>query len=220
MTAPAVVQSGINGGSGGNKPVTLGAAPTDGNMLVGFYYDDAGAAPPATINGWTRSGKTADNRGTVYTRIASGLAALLPTMNNGDTGYTCEIVYEVSNADTVDSSAYANGASVTSLSIGPATTVNDTALGLLFCVGWFAAFGTTPTITAGGWTQDRSIAEGTAITATSGHQSIATHGTSYSGTASFGSTSQAHCAGSVLAVFKNAVAPTPASGMLLQGVGS
>jgi hypothetical protein len=219
MTAPAVVQSGINGGSGSDFPVTLAAAPTDGNMLIGWLYDDA-AGVHGSLNGWTFVRRTADNRGTLFSRIASGLSATLPSMTTGNTGYNTQCVYEVSGADTVDSTGIANGASVTSLSVGAVATVNNTALALTFYTGWFAVFGATPTLTAGGWTQDRSIANGTAQTTTSGHQSVATAGTNVSGTASWGATSQAHCAAGQIAVYLNAAPPTPARGMLLQGVGS
>ncbi len=220
MTSPAVVRSGANGGSGSDFPVTLASAPTDGDFLIGFVYRDDGGLGTGNVNGWTFIAKTTDSRGGLYKRVASGLVAALPSMTSGLTGYSVQCVYEVSNADTVDVTSFANGASVTTLTVGPTSTVAADTLALLFVSGWFAVFGTNPTINGGnGWTQDRSSAFGTALSLTSGHQSLASASTSFQGTASWGATSQAHCAGAEISVYAGAPAVTPGRGLQLLGVG-
>lgn len=54
-TTPTIVQSGANAGSSGINSVTLGSAPTNGNMMVAFV-DNQSSQTPGT--GWVQLGQT------------------------------------------------------------------------------------------------------------------------------------------------------------------
>ena len=94
-TAPTVVQFGDVSANSTAPSVTLGAAPTNGNLLVAFVYSDS--AVPAAASGWTAQA----NAGTgtwynyIFTKTAGASESATQSPVTGSSGHWAIGMWEV-----------------------------------------------------------------------------------------------------------------------------
>ena len=151
---PTLVQENTAVISSGNASVTLGAAPTAGNLLVAFLSCWAAAITPAT--GWTqlyKQGSTsADNAMIVYKQAAAGESAT-QTMTATATSYTAGL-FEIADASLPSLVAQDTACSLSSTST---VAVNVGVPGDALGIGMFMAQSrTAPTLTITGATAGSS----------------------------------------------------------------
>lgn len=178
---PTIVQSASAHNTGSGSTVTLGAAPTPGNLMLGFFL-----ASSNTINvtsNWTPIIRGGNNGSitSVYRYAQSGDTAITPPIkDNSSIGYGLT-VYEISGisgnpvqdiANT--SSFYGANAAFNVPSISTATA-NQLALTAACWNGGSVGF-TTPT----GFTDDMNVAQVLLGSGYTGHQFIASGGTAVS----------------------------------------
>lgn len=113
-TPPSIVQTQAVQGSG-IISVTFGAAPTNGNLLVAFFFDTGGN--PTAGSGWTALdlATSAALDASIFTKVAGASESTTQTPSSSTGGQTSLIVWEISGAVTgvVDFQAVgSNGSSV------------------------------------------------------------------------------------------------------------
>lgn len=166
----AVVQNADVVGSTITFAVTMGAAPTNGNLLVAmlFYQGAAPATDHPAASGWTQQSTfnahtafTADESVIVYSKVAgAGESTTQTPATNTGTGYM--IVWEVSGAAATFAAALdvhetIQAANTTSLSVTALTASGSGELALLG-YGGRAVFTGAPTIAGASFVQDKTTA--------------------------------------------------------------
>lgn len=157
-TVPTVVQENTAIISSGNAAVTLGAAPSAGNLLVGFLSCWASSInlAPGWLQLYKQGTTSADNAMIVYKQVGAGESAT-QTMTATSTSYTAGL-FEITDAALPSMVAQDSACSLTSTS---SVTVNAGVPGSALGIGMFMAQArTAPTLTITGATPG-STANGT-----------------------------------------------------------
>lgn len=167
-TTPTVVQSGNN--VTGNASITLGAAPTNGNLLVAMSFN---TPPPSPGTGWTQLAQntTGTDYGTIFYKVAGAAESATQSPLSANETPGCMVIWEVNGqnatwfaGDILE--AEQNGSYAFSPSGGPL----DSGLLFLGAIGLVSSSGNF--VNGYGVVQDQFVKTGSSRQIFAGHSTL------------------------------------------------